>query len=142
MQANSLHLTDVCICARASEFLPDSVPGVEVMYASGKQTIHGQRMRGDKAHTFMLDEHERIVAVSIRSGWLIDQIGFVTTGKRRKIGPFGGRGGAAREVEKPATKQDGFLRYIGGSVGYSQGGTVLCGLRLYYGYYDYDACAE
>ena len=91
----------------------------------------------DKIHQVSLEHNERIVDVELQTGWLIDRITFVSD-QGRRFGPFGGNGGAARQIMKPSRDQNGFLKYIKGCVGHSQGGTVICQFQLVWGYYQYD----
>lgn len=70
---------------------------------------------GTWSHIY-LAEDEYIIAVSGRSGTLIDQLTFYTS-KRRILGPYGGNGGAPFDIDLPrGAKVIGFSGYSGEAI--------------------------
>ena len=95
--------------------------------------------------------NEVICDVMLRSGWLIDEIGFVSSAGKR-FGPWGNpEGGEARNDVIPLrsrTDEDGgeireaitprFLAYLRGSVVHDQESEALFHVQFVWGYFQYD----
>ena len=84
---------------------------------------------------FHLDDDEHIVAVTLQSGWLIDQMGFKSN-KGKRYGPFGGDGGGIRDVATPNKDTSPVLACLKGTIGYSQGGKLISTLQFLWRYYE------
>ncbi len=73
---------------------------VETVNRDGSKTIHATGEKAGKTSVIYLRENEYIVAVSGRSGTLIDQLTFFTN-RGRKFGPYGGTGGKPFGIKLP-----------------------------------------
>lgn len=96
--------------------------GIAVQYKSGKLVQHGGKPNIPNffvaEHSFSLEENEVITMVTVRSGFMIDNLKFQTN-FGRIFGPFGGPGGGERTETCPDAS--GYLHSLGGKVVLAQG---------------------
>lgn len=109
-------------------------------YSTGDVVQHGNiptKVRSRREiHEFSLEPRERIVAVTARSGWMLDQLTF-TTNQHREIGPFGGPGGSKRQLSVP-NQPSAYLAYLKGCVDDTQEDTGVRHVEFVWAYFDND----
>jgi hypothetical protein len=68
--------------------------GIHLEYSSGQVVQLGQdSFPGESnVYSFQLEANERIVGATIRAGWMLDALTFVTN-RNNRFGPYGGTGG-------------------------------------------------
>ena len=104
---------------------------LEVLYSDGSKVFHGERSNHE-VYEFILDPDEFIVEIVAYSGYMIDNLLFITnTGK--EYGPYGGDGGGRMVLKAPA--KSGYLSYISGNEAFTQGSLGLVGLAFHWVYY-------
>ncbi|XP_065058924.1 uncharacterized protein LOC135686582 isoform X2 [Rhopilema esculentum] len=104
---------------------------LEVLYSDGSKVFHGERSNHE-VYEFILDPDEFIVEIVAYSGYMIDNLLFITnTGK--EYGPYGGDGGGRRVLKAPS--KSGYLSYISGDEAFTQGSLGLVGLAFHWVYY-------
>ena len=82
--------------------------------------------------------NEVICDVMLRSGWLIDEIGFVSSAGKR-FGPWGNpEGGEVRNDVIPPQRSHRFLAYLRGRIVHDQGSETLCHVHFVWGYFQFD----
>jgi len=114
--------------------------GLKVTYSTGHVVKHGnipvlaasdtQR----EIHQFTLEPSERIVSTTVRAGWMVDQLTFVTS-RQRVIGPFGGSGGSQYKFSVP-NQSSAYLAYLKGCVDKTQDDTGVRHLVFVWAYFD------
>eukprot|EP00795_Rhopilema_esculentum_P000948 gene948-10713_t len=102
-----------------------------VLYSDGSKVFHGERSNHE-VYEFILDPDEFIVEIVAYSGYMIDNLLFITnTGK--EYGPYGGDGGGRRVLKAPS--KSGYLSYISGNEAFTQGSLGLVELAFHWMYY-------
>ena len=103
------------------------IGGLKVFYSIGESLIYGCDDEDIDVYEFHLEEDERVVKVTVMSGWMIDSLMFFTN-KGRELGPYGGDGGS-ESTEQPRGEY-GFLSYVKGAVVITQGKLGITKFKL------------
>ena len=102
------------------------ISAIEVLYSDGSKIFHGQRSNHE-IYEFILGADEYIIKVIANSGYMVDNLEFVTnTGK--SYGPYGGDGGGRRILEH----RTGYLAYISGWEVLTQGSLGIVSLSFHW----------
>ena len=105
---------------------------METTYSDGSKKFHGQRSFHE-VYEFILEEDEYIIEVVAFSGYMVDNLTFITN-KGNMYGPYGGDGGGQRTLQPP--KEQGYLSYLSGYEANTQGSLGIVSLAFHWLCYD------
>lgn len=110
--------------------------GLQIKYSSGQVVPLGSdTFPNGETHEFLMDSNERIVGAVIRSGWMVDQLTFLSS-KKRKFGPYGGPGGSEHRID-PSNNSGAYLAGVRCRIDNSEGQTCIRHLQLVWACYRY-----
>ena len=105
-----------------------SLLAIETTYSNGSKKFHGERSNHE-VYEFILDEDEFIIKVVAFSGYMVDNLAFITN-QGKTYGPYGGDGGGERILRPP--KEQGYLSHVSGSEANTQGSLGIVSLAFHW----------
>jgi len=84
---------------------------------------------------FHLEPGERIIGGTVRCGWMVDGVQFITS-HGREFGPYGGLGGSRQDIRCPKVRGV-YLSYVKGRVDVSLRDTAIRHLEFVWAYYKF-----
>lgn len=112
--------------------------GLEITYSSGQVASLGfENVSLGETHEFRMESNERIVSVSVKANWMIDQLTFYSSYKRQ-FGPYGGSGGSEHRFDR-SSRPGTYLAGIRCHIENTRGLSCMRHLGLVWACYKYDA---